>query len=267
MSDYIEPKALVATLETAIANGKTEWQEVDDFVLSQAMDMYEFENDNAVYDHAYGTFDLMFDLVGDTDAIASSTTFVKVEQDIGLPIDEETKVSDCDSRSMGPVKVEQNMRERVHSAESDIDGSSGGRFAPPTSDQDFTDILKETESKHTRKNTMWSLRILTEWCRTNDIKPDISSMSAEQINFNMSRFVLEVRRQDGEPYPPRSLYIIMCGILRHLRESGVSFNFFDEKYVRFHQLQRTLDARMKQLTKEGKGCQKKQAEPITPAKE
>ena len=84
---YIEPKlgkALVATLETAIANGKTEWQEVDDFVLSQTMDMYEFENDNAVYDHAYGTFDLMFDLVGDTDAkdvdaIASSTTFVKVE--------------------------------------------------------------------------------------------------------------------------------------------------------------------------------------------
>ena len=92
-------------------------------------------------------------------------------------------------------------------------------------------------------------------------------MSAEQINFNLSRFVLEVRRQDGEPYPPRSLYIIMCGILRHLRESEVSFNFFDEKDVRFHQLQRTLDAQMKQLTKEGKGCQKKQAEPITPAKE
>ena len=59
----------------------------------------------------------------------------------------------------------------------------------------------------------------------------------------------------------------MCGILRHLRESGVSFNFCDEKDVRFHQLQRTLDARIKQLTKEGKGCQKKQAEPITPAKE
>ena len=145
MSDYIEPKALVATLETAIANGKTEWQEVDDFVLSQAMDMYEFENDNAVYDHAYGTFDLnMFDLVGDTDAKdvdASSTCFVKVEQDLDLPIDEETKVSDCDSRSRGPVKVEQNLREGVHSAESDTDGSLGGRFAPPTSNQDFTDIL------------------------------------------------------------------------------------------------------------------------------
>ena len=132
--------------------------------------MYEFENDNAVYARAYGTFVLMFDLVGDTDAKdvdASSTTFVKVEQDLGLPIDEETKVSDCDSRD--PVKVEQNMREGVHSAESDMDGSSGGRFAPPTSDQDFTDILKEIGSKHTRKNTMRSLRILTEWCRTNDI--------------------------------------------------------------------------------------------------
>ena len=41
MPDYIEPKALVATLETAIANGKTEWQEVDDFVLSQAMDEFK----------------------------------------------------------------------------------------------------------------------------------------------------------------------------------------------------------------------------------
>ena len=54
---------------------------------------------------------------------------------------------------------------------------------------------------------------------------------------------------------------------QYLRESGVSFNFFDEKDVRFHKLQRSLDARMKQLTHEVKGCQKRQAEPIKPAEE
>ena len=48
----------------------------------------------------------MFDLAGDTDANdvdVSSISVLKVEQDLDLPIDGETKVSDFDSR--GPVKV------------------------------------------------------------------------------------------------------------------------------------------------------------------
>lgn len=50
----------------------------------------------------------------------------------------------------------------------------------------------------------------------------------------MQRFVLEVRKQDGSEYPPRSLYYIVCGLLRYLRDENIhNMNFLDEKDHRF----------------------------------
>ena len=37
----------------------------------------------------------------------------------------------------------------------------------------------------------------------------------------MSKFVLEVRKKDGSPFPPDSLYQLSAGLQRYLRENGV----------------------------------------------
>ena len=55
----------------------------------------------------------------------------------------------------------------------------------------------------------------------------------------------------------------MCGILRHMREIGITdMNFLsDDRFLGF---QKTLDAHMKQLHSSGIGVSRKQAEPIMP---
>ena len=44
--------------------------------------------------------------------------------------------------------------------------------------------------------------------------------SANTVNFWLSKFVCEVAKQNGERYPPNSLYLLNCAINRHLSETG-----------------------------------------------
>ena len=84
----------------------------------------------------------------------------------------------------------------------------------------------------------------------------------------MSSFILETRKAEGEPYPPRSLYLLCCGIQRKIREVGIyDKNFMDQNNAQFGNFTKTLDARMRQLASEGHGVAKKQAEPISPEQE
>ena len=89
-----------------------------------------------------------------------------------------------------------------------------------------------------------------------------SYVSDEEMDFWLSRFILEIRRKDGKPYPPNSLYQICCGLLRHLRGSGrAEVNLFEQ--ARFHNFCTVLDSEMKRLNSTGQYIHKRQAEPIT----
>lgn len=47
-------------------------------------------------------------------------------------------------------------------------------------------------------------------------------------------FAVEARKANGEHYPPSSLYQLLCGVLRHMREINPQcLNFLDKKDVRF----------------------------------
>ena len=82
------------------------------------------------------------------------------------------------------------------------------------------------------------------------------------MNFWLSRFVLEVRKKNGEPYPPNTLYQLICGLQRQLRERGrADIKIFDNPS--FHDFRSTLDGEMKRLNSTGNYVNKKQAQPIT----
>ena len=90
-----------------------------------------------------------------------------------------------------------------------------------------------------------------------------STTPVHEINFWMSRFVIECRRQDGSEYPATSLKHLVCSVQRHLKEDlkFEKISFFDS--ADFADFRRTLDARMKDLNNKGVGAVKKQAEPVT----
>ena len=45
-------------------------------------------------------------------------------------------------------------------------------------------------------------------------------MSPNTLNFWLNKFVCEAAKQNGERYPPNSLYLLVCAINRHLSQTG-----------------------------------------------
>ena len=87
----------------------------------------------------------------------------------------------------------------------------------------------------------------------------------EEINYWLTRFILEVMRADGKPYPANSLYSISTGLLRHFRDD---LNRYDIKIlskddVQFQSFRKALDSRMKEMTAAGIGTKKTSADGLT----
>jgi hypothetical protein len=89
-----------------------------------------------------------------------------------------------------------------------------------------------------RKDIKWAIETFNKCHATRENAPLLTEMTSESLNYWMQQFVLEVRKQDGSEHPPRSLYYIVCGLLRYLRDQNIhNLNFFYEKiehtYPRF----------------------------------
>lgn len=56
-----------------------------------------------------------------------------------------------------------------------------------------------------------------DYCGEPVIQQDIDEMSDEMLDFTLARFVAEVRKEDGQEYPGKTLYEILSSIQMHLR--------------------------------------------------
>nr|XP_034336669.1 uncharacterized protein LOC117692546 [Crassostrea gigas] len=147
--------------------------------------------------------------------------------------------------------------------------TSGDRFATPVTESDLKSLIESQENINTKQNTKWAVNVFEKW-RTgrSETIPELQFQGSEEMNYWLQRFIVEARRQDGKDYPPKSLYLISCGLLRFLRDKGVyDKNFLDEKNTTFIEFRKVLDAKMKSLIELGIGCTTKQADPILPEDE
>ena len=102
---------------------------------------------------------------------------------------------------------------------------------------------------------------------TGDICPLdlLEKPEAEKLNFWLSRLVVEARRKDGEPYPARTLYLLLASLLRYGRsKSKLCPNFMDKSDCCFSELSGVYESVSRQLPKDGVGASVKQAAIITP---
>ena len=84
--------------------------------------------------------------------------------------------------------------------------------------------------KKTVKDTLWCIKQWdnrTRW--KNSLSSDgqfpaipfpITSLKREELAKYLKVFIIEVRKKNGSEYVPDTLYHIVCGIMRHLREGG-----------------------------------------------
>ena len=94
------------------------------------------------------------------------------------------------------------------------------------------------------------------------------SYDAEVICDCLQRFVTEARQADGTEYPPKSLYQLLCGLLRYARqEKPDALNFLDRKDSRFKKLHTTCDVVLRSLYEAGIGTVTKSAKVISKSRE
>ncbi len=141
---------------------------------------------------------------------------------------------------------------------------SSARFGPAVSEQDIDKAIKARVPAKTRKTTMWVMSVFRAWCDVRGVVEDAKELELDVLADLLPRFVMEARRQDKTPYPPNTLMMLVAGIQRYLRENGKpEVSIFGDKDARFARTRSALDARMKELTREGVGTVRKQAEPLS----
>lgn len=84
----------------------------------------------------------------------------------------------------------------------------------------------------------------------------------------LSLFLAETRKQNGQPYPPKTLYILLCGIHRHMKRLNSSCpNIMDVKNPDFAPLHTSLDNVFRDSRSDGVGSTSESAEVFTKEEE
>ena len=150
--------------------------------------------------------------------------------------------------------------------------SPSSRFNETVTEDMIEQSSKGIIPKGTAKATSWAIRTFSDWItqrnkRNSEVFPSDLFDKPYPIDTTISclqRFVSEARRVDGTSYPPKTLYQILCGLLRHSREhQSDPPNFLDRKDVRFKKLHGTCDSVFHALREQGVGADKKSAKIVT----
>ena len=152
----------------------------------------------------------------------------------------------------------------------DNNNSSFSRFGK-VSNSELQEATKGVLPANTKKANTWAIKNFTEWKQARDTDhPDdtvpeklLCLSDTETVCKWLCRYIMETRQENGQPYPPKSLYSLLCGLYRHSRANGVSFNFMDKGDIRFRDLHYTLDSLFSELHSKGIGASSKGAAVIS----
>ena len=168
-----------------------------------------------------------------------------------------------------PLPTSSEAQRDPHPAPS---GTSSSPSSPRTSAANA-----ESLSKHTLQSTKWAINVWNTWANQKNHRieqnkssrsakvptiPELSKVKGEDLDIYLSEFIIEVRRFDGEMYPPDSLMVLCAGVQRFLREDGnrpdLSFlDGYDKDYPKF---QNALGQVVKDLQDRGIGTVKRKAD-------
>lgn len=105
--------------------------------------------------------------------------------------------------------------------------ASSARFKTLVSDIDLEVAKKSAVPYNTNKNTSWAVNIWKQWsanrlqvCTSYSDWPTLLLIAQPpELNYWLSKFVLETKKANGEFYPPDTLYIICSGLQRYIHET------------------------------------------------
>ena len=120
------------------------------------------------------------------------------------------------------------------------------RFTEMVSSEQLETISKGFVPQNTEKNTKWAFSTFRQWIvsqnqrstvgETIDVdilsKPVDKDSECTELCRVLCLFVVEARKTNGEPYPPKTVFHLLAGLLRYARSGSVQQypNFLDPKH-------------------------------------
>lgn len=97
----------------------------------------------------------------------------------------------------------------------------------------------------------------------------LEDMESTSLNKWLSTFIAETRKVNGEPYPPTTLHLLLCGLQRYMKavDKERAPNMFAKNDVAFQTLHHTMDSVYRKLRADGVGAQKQSTETFTKEEE
>ena len=141
-------------------------------------------------------------------------------------------------------------------------------FSSFVDDEKLAVLSKGMIPTNTDKSTKWALSNFDAWKDARnkrylaDMVPDDLYMCNDPaiLSLHLSRFALETRKVNGEPYPPKTIHQLLCGLLRYMRDISPGCpNVLDKKDSRFKNFHVTLDSHYHNLHASGLGREVKHA--------
>ena len=125
-------------------------------------------------------------------------------------------------------------------------------------------LTKKFVPKNTATSKKWALSNFTSWKQSRNLHfadnvekqiPDalLESADAASLNKWLALYIAETHKQNGNKYPPKTLYSLLTGLLRYCRDKNPSCPNNEDH--RFHTLHNSIDNIMHELRQSGIGSE------------
>ena len=186
----------------------------------------------------------------------------------------------CSDNCCQPEKKKKRLSLKVESGKSTTKGKQRKQEKEPQrfdflDDNDFEKMKDGYKPINTDKSTKWAVNNFKSWKDARkeagqETCPDDLLLSSDPKSLStwLAKFAAETRTTKGKPYPPSTLYHLLTGLLRYMRDSNPDVpNFLDKKDRRFSVLHKSLDKIFRDLRTNNIGTTVKHAEIFTAKEE
>ena len=126
-------------------------------------------------------------------------------------------------------------------------------------EEEIASFTEDQENANTKKKTVFDLKF--ELLNREEEERNIENIPAAELQQLAKKFVLGVRKKNGEEYEPSSLRGFLQSVDRYLRKKGCTFSLLNDK--EFCEVQDILKKKQKQLKAIGKGNKPNSADALT----
>lgn len=131
-------------------------------------------------------------------------------------------------------------------------------------DDDVESFIEEEENQNTKRKTLQDIALVNAFIEkeTEASQPiAIERLSPQQLDSYLSKFLLAVRKKNGEEYEPTTLRGFLSSVERYLRKHRYSESIITGQ--NFARTREALKSKQKQLKREGKGNKPFEASSLT----